>query len=118
MPMMEQSDNLQTDLFTTTPESVNFKGSSFADGVRKIARESERHGYRGTLIYSDNRLADPWTIAVVLIEETERLLPMIALQPVYMHPYTVAKKIATIALLYNRRIAINLIAGGFRNDLI
>src|SRR5690625_5580889 len=43
---------------------------------------------------------------------------MIALQPVYMHPYTVAKKISSIALLYNRQLSLNLIAGVFKNDLL
>lgn len=121
--MIEQSDTLKrdtlkTDLFTTTPQSIAVPGSTFPREVRKIARESEANGYKGTLIYSDNRLVDPWTVATVLIEETENLLPMIALQPVYMHPYTVAKKISSIALLYNRQLSLNLIAGGFKNDLL
>ena len=121
--MIEQSDTLKrdtlkTDLFTTTPQSIAVPGSTFSREVRKIARESEANGYKGTLIYSDNRLVDPWTVATVLIEETENLLPMIALQPVYMHPYTVAKKISSIALLYNRQLSLNLIAGGFKNDLL
>lgn len=109
---------LKTELFTTTPQSVNFTGASFADEVKKIAVESEKYGYRGTLIYSDNRLADPWTVTGLLLGETTSLLPMIALQPVYMHPYTVAKKIATLGLLYKRQISLNLVAGGFKNDLI
>lgn len=106
------------DLFTTTPQSVQFtNGHSFIDEVRRIVRESEEYGFKGTLIYSDNRLAEPWEVCNVLLNETHKLLPMIALQPVYMHPYTVAKKISTIALIYNRKISLNLIAGGFKNDL-
>ncbi|MEX2347257.1 MAG: LLM class flavin-dependent oxidoreductase [Balneolaceae bacterium] len=108
---------LKTELFTTTPQSVNFNEPTFADEVKKIATQSEANGYRGTLIYSDNRLADPWAITGFLLAETKSLLPMIALQPAYMHPYTVAKKISTLGLLYGRQISLNLIAGGFKNDL-
>lgn len=105
-------------LFTTMPQSVEYEGSAFMEELKKIAVQSEKNGYRGTLIYSDNRLADPWMITSVILAETRKLLPMIALQPVYMHPYTVAKKIASIGLMYRRKIALNLIAGGFRNDLL
>ncbi|MEX0721114.1 MAG: LLM class flavin-dependent oxidoreductase [Balneolaceae bacterium] len=108
---------LKTELFTTTPQSVNFSERSFAEEVRKIAIQSENNGYKGTLIYSDNRLADPWAVTSFILAETSKLLPMIALQPAYMHPYTVAKKIATLGLMYERKISLNLIAGGFKKDL-
>jgi alkanesulfonate monooxygenase len=108
----------KTELFTTIPQSIQLDDSTFTHEVSKIAQQSERNGYKGTLIYSDNRLADPWSIASFILAETEHLLPMIALQPAYMHPYMVAKKIATLGLLYNRQISINLIAGGFKNDLV
>lgn len=108
---------LQTDLFTTTPQSVEFDDSTFPEELQKIAKQSEKYGYKGTLIYSDNRLADPWTVTTFILEETENLLPMLALQPAYMHPYTVATKIASLGLLYGRQISLNLIAGGFKNDL-
>jgi len=35
-----------------------------------------------------------------------------------MHPYTTAKMITTISYLYSRRIYLNMVAGGFINDLI
>lgn len=107
----------KTDLFTTTPQSVELSDSTFPAEVRKIAKQSEKYGYKGTLIYSDNRLADAWTVTSFILEETESLLPMLALQPAYMHPYTVATKIATLGLLYGRQISLNLVAGGFKNDL-
>src|SRR5262249_40031896 len=36
---------------------------------------------------------------------------------VYMHPYSVAKIVASIAALYQRRLYLNMVAGGFKNDL-
>jgi alkanesulfonate monooxygenase len=108
---------MDIDLFTTTPQSVEFDQHSFLNELKRISRQSEKYGYKGILVYSDNRLADPWVITGIILAETTHLLPMIALQPVYMHPYTVAKKIASIGLIYDRPIALNLIAGGFVNDL-
>ncbi len=108
---------MNIELFTTTPQSVDFKRDEFLKKLKNIAHQTEAHGYKGILIYSDNRLADPWMITGMILAETEHLLPMIALQPMYMHPYTVAKKISTIGLMYDRPIALNLVAGGFVNDL-
>lgn len=108
---------MDVELFTTTPQSVEYERYFFLNELKRIAQLSEKYGCKGILIYSDNRLADPWMTTGLILAETSHLLPMIALQPVYMHPYTIAKKISTIALIYNRRIALNLVAGGFVNDL-
>src|SRR5262249_702150 len=69
-------------------------------------------------IYTDNGIADPWLVAQIVVENTERLMPLVAVQPIYMHPYAVAKLVSSIAFLHDRRIALNMLAGGFRNDLI
>ncbi|MGH8221639.1 MAG: LLM class flavin-dependent oxidoreductase, partial [Woeseiaceae bacterium] len=34
------------------------------------------------------------------------------------HPYTVAKMITSIAFLHDRRVYLNMVAGGFKNDLM
>jgi len=51
------------------------------------------------------------------LQNTARLLPLVAVQPVYMHPYSLAKKIASLGMLYRRRVYLNMVAGGFRKDL-
>ena len=109
--------SMDIELFTTTPQSVEFDRYHFLKEIKRISQQSERYGYKGILVYSDNRLADPWMMTGIILAETTHLLPMIALQPMYMHPYTVAKKIVSIGLIYNRPIALNLVAGGFVNDL-
>jgi len=43
-------------------------------------------------------------ISQVIIEATERLCPLAAIQPVYLHSYSVAKMITSLAHLYARRI--------------
>jgi alkanesulfonate monooxygenase len=86
--------------------------------VVDVARWSEEAGCDGILIYTDNSLVDPWLLAQVILQNTERLHPLVAVQPVYMHPYTIAKMVTTFASLYRRRIFLNMVAGGFTNDLL
>lgn len=108
---------MNVDLYTTIPGSVTQDRLQFKRDLKRICTQSERYGCKGILVYSDNSLADPWVISTVILDQTRKLIPMIALQPAYMHPYTVAKKISSIALIYGRRIALNLVAGGYTNDL-
>ncbi|MCH8567110.1 MAG: LLM class flavin-dependent oxidoreductase [Balneolales bacterium] len=108
---------METELFTTISESIKSDSVQYLRELKRIAVQSEKYGYKGILVYSDNRLADPWVIAAFLLSETAQLIPMIALQPIYMHPFTVAKKISSIAFMHKRKVALNLVAGGYINDL-
>jgi len=76
------------------------------------------NGCEGILVYTDNRIVDPWLVAQIIIQHTSRLCPLVAVQPVYMHPYSVAKMVASFGYLYHRRIYLNMVAGGFSNDLV
>lgn len=105
-------------LFSTCPPSDESPPALYPEQVRTAARWSEAAGCRGMLVYTDNRRADPWALAQLILQSTERLTPLVAVQPVYMHPYTVAKMMTTLAVLYGRAVHLNLVAGGFRNDLI
>jgi alkanesulfonate monooxygenase len=105
------------ELFATCPQSKDLPVHDYPARVREIARWTDRAGYRGMLIYTDNGLVDPWLVAQLVLESTEQLCPLIAVQPVYMHPYTAAKMVTSFAHLYKRRVFLNMVAGGFRNDL-
>ena len=105
------------ELFSTCPASSNTPREQYLDRVADVARWSERHGCLGMLVYSDNRQVDPWLVAQHVIHHTTELCPLVAVQPVYMHPYTVAKLVTSLAWLHGRRVCLNLVAGGFKNDL-
>src|SRR5207249_655445 len=90
----------------------------FSQRLADVARWSEEAGCTGILIYSDNSLVDPWLAAQFVIEQTNRLSPLVAVQPVYMHPFSAAKMVASLSYLSRRRMSLNMIAGGFRNDLL
>jgi alkanesulfonate monooxygenase len=105
-------------IFSTCPQSKDVDRREYLQQVADIAGWSEDAGYRGILVYTDNGLVDPWLVAQVIIQSTAELCPLVAVQPVYMHPYTAAKMICSLAFLYRRRIYLNMLAGGFKNDLI
>ncbi len=104
-------------LFSTCPPSSGVSASDYLQRVIDVARWSERCGCTGILVYSDNSLVDPWLVSQIIIENTRTLCPLVAIQPVYMHPYAVAKLIASLGNLYRRRMYLNMVAGGFKNDL-
>ena len=105
-------------VFTTSPQSKDVAAAEYAEQIATIARWSEDAGCHGILVYTDNGIADPWLVAQLIIQSTERLSPLVAVQPIYMNPYAVAKMVATLGYLHGRRVDLNMVAGGFRNDLI
>lgn len=105
-------------IFSTCPQSKDVPPADYRRRVADVARWSEQFGCSGILVYTDNGIVDPWQVAQLIVESTERLSPLVATQPIYMHPYTVAKKVSTFAYLYGRRVWINMVSGGFRNDLL
>ena len=106
------------ELFSTCPQSRDLPADQYRRRVADVAAWSDRAGYRGVLVYTDNQLVDPWLVAQLVIESTEQLCPLVAVQPVYMHPYTAANMVSSFAHIYGRRIFLNMVAGGFRNDLL
>jgi len=105
-------------IFSTCPLSAQAQPGTCSRELQEFARSSEDAGYEGILVFTDNSQLDPWLVSQVIIEATERLCPLVAIQPTYMHPYSVAKMITSFAHLYGRRLYLNMVAGGFKNDLL
>lgn len=105
------------EVFSTCPQSVEAEGADYVQRIREVAQWSEQYGCKGMLVYADNRLVDPWLVAQIVMQNTVALSPLVAVQPIYMHPYSAATMISSLGHLYGRRVALNMIAGGFKNDL-
>jgi alkanesulfonate monooxygenase len=114
---MESEGHRGLELFSTCPPSWAVPRDEYLRRVAEVGRWSDEAGYRGILVYTDNSLVDPWLLAQVILQHTESLCPLVAVQPVYMHPYTAAKMVASFAHLYRRRLYLNMVAGGFVGDL-
>ena len=105
------------EIFSTCPQSPDNEPADYARRVAEVAQWSEEYGCKGILVYSDNRLVDPWLVSQLILQETTRLCPLVAIQPLYMHPYAVANLVSSLAFLHGRRIYLNMVAGGFTTDL-
>lgn len=116
MSRAEEHD-AQARLFSTCPPSSAFS-RNYLEEVAAVARWSEGAGCEGILVYSDNSLVDPWLVAQTILRSTDEIAPLVAVQPIYRHPYTVAKMVTSLGWLYGRRVHLNMVSGGFRNDLI
>lgn len=106
------------EVFTTCPPLGSDGGESQLTHLIDVARWSEEHGCKGILVFSDNSQLDAWLLSHVVIQHTRALCPLVAIQPIYMHPYTVANTLTSIGHLYHRRLYLNMVAGGFKNDLL
>ncbi len=104
-------------VYTTCPASTQSAPGQYLHRLREVSRWTESAGCRGLLVYADNTLTDVWLTAQAVIEHTERLVPLVAVQPAYMHPYTAAKAIASLAWIRDRRVDLNLVTGGFAKHL-
>ena len=109
---------MNVEVFSTCPASSDGNLDTYMQRVIDVARWSDELGCKGILVYSDNSQLDPWLVSDVIIQHTRALCPLVAVQPIYMHPYSVAKTVASFGALYRRRIYLNMVAGGFKNDLI
>ncbi|MFC5063793.1 LLM class flavin-dependent oxidoreductase [Actinomycetospora atypica] len=105
-------------IYSTCPQSKDVPAGEYGRAVADVARWSEAAGCTGMLVYTDNGIADPWLVAQQALAATERLAPLVAVQPVYMHPFTAASMVSSLAYLHGRSVHLNMLAGGFRNDLL
>ncbi len=105
-------------VFATCPPSYGARPRDYLQQLLEVARWCDAAGCEGILVYTDNGIVEPWLVAEQILTHTERLAPLVAVQPVYMHPFTVAKIVSSLAFLHGRPVYLNMVAGGFRNDLI
>ncbi|WP_214472599.1 LLM class flavin-dependent oxidoreductase [Mesorhizobium sp. dw_380] len=89
----------------------------YIEEIKTSAIRSERHGFSAMLVYSDHQQFDPWLAASHLMSFTKNISPLVAVQPLYTHPFTVAKLVASLSLIYDRPVHLNFISGGFPHDL-
>ena len=115
--MPQIGNDTEIKLFSTSPQSSAVVRECYLQRIIQVAQWSEEAGCEGILVYTDNSLVDPWLVSHIILQHTTKLCPLVAVQPAYMHPYSVAKMIATFGHLYGRRVYLNMVAGGFKNDL-
>ncbi|MBS2531523.1 LLM class flavin-dependent oxidoreductase [Catenulispora sp. NF23] len=104
-------------VYTTAPSCDGVSGSRFRRLAVDAARWTEAAGYRGLLVYTDNTLVDPWQVAQLMIEHTESIVPLVAVQPLFRHPFDVARAVSSLGFQYGRQVDLNLVTGGFARHM-
>jgi alkanesulfonate monooxygenase len=98
------------ELFTVSPRTPD--ESLYWKNIETVMRLSDRYGYTGLLIFTGNDvIIEPWVVAQRVLAETKQLSPLVAINPLYVHPFTAAKFISSFAHLYGRRTYVNLVTG-------
>jgi alkanesulfonate monooxygenase len=97
-------------VFVISPRTTGL--DAYWNDVHNTIRWSEQHECTGMLIFTGNDVyLDPFSVAQFLLERTKRLSPLIAVNPVYCHPFTAARMIASLAFIYRRKIFLNMVTG-------
>lgn len=103
-------------VYTTVPRVPDTRRHTQA--ALDAVRWSDQHGFDGVLIFAGaGAVLDPWMLASAAVSMTSRIIPLIAVNPVYVHPVAAARMIASIAHIHGRAVALNLITGTAVSDL-
>ena len=106
------------EVFTVISRQEDFQ-EYFTDDIKPAIHLSDEYGYSGMLLFQSNRgNIEPWVFAQELLANSLSLSPIVAVNPVYMHPFSVAKKILTLCGFYGRKIYLNLITGTSKSDMV
>ncbi|MGX9424151.1 LLM class flavin-dependent oxidoreductase [Bradyrhizobium sp. LeoA1S1] len=98
--------------------SRNRDPAKYADELMRVAHFADRNGFEGILLFAGNDVfIEPWSMAQHILARTQHCAPLIAVNPVYLHPFTAAKLISSFALLYGRKVYLNMITGTALSDL-
>lgn len=80
--------------------------------VRAFIQRSEAETFDGILLPDSNAgNLTPWFFADQVYHHSSSLHPFIAVNPVYVHPFYLAKQVANLSLYYDRRVYLNYITG-------
>jgi alkanesulfonate monooxygenase len=96
---------------------VDYGRESYVRELLDVARWIDEAGCRGALVFTDRTAIDAWMVAQAAIANTAAFVPLVAVQPMDMTPFALAKAVASLAMLYGRRVDLNFVSGGFSGDL-
>lgn len=98
--------------------SRNRDPKKYVGELMRVAEFADRNGFEGILLFEGNDVfVEPWAMAQHILAATTQSSPLIAVNPVYMHPFTAAKFVSSFAQLYGRKVYLNMITGTAISDL-
>ncbi|WP_338356172.1 LLM class flavin-dependent oxidoreductase [Yeosuana marina] len=108
--------NHQISIFTTVRRDENT--ISYTDKILELIEANEQYGFSGALFFQNNSNdLEPWVFAQEMFNRSSNQIPLIAINPAYVHPFTAAQKILSYFNLHRRKLFINFIIGTSKSDL-
>jgi alkanesulfonate monooxygenase len=87
--------------------------------IDTTVRLADEHGFTGILAHTGNdTLVDPWLVGQHAMVVSERLRPLVAINPMYHHPFAVAQLVSSLTYRHGRGLFLNLVAGTANNDRV
>jgi alkanesulfonate monooxygenase len=104
-------------IYSTCRSSIGYGQEYHLRKLLESAGWAQDAGFRGGLVYTDNTSIDVWMAAQAAIANTATFVPLVAVQPLDMTPFALARAVSSLAHLYGRQVDINFVSGGFSRDL-
>jgi alkanesulfonate monooxygenase len=80
--------------------------------IQACVQRSAQQGWTGVLLFTGNDTqVEPWLAAQCVLAQAESLSPLVAVNPVYMHPFSAAKMVSSLIHLYGRKVFLNMVSG-------
>lgn len=103
-------ENEGVEVFTISPRTTD--ETQYWKNIEQVIEWSDRYAATGILLFEGNdTFVQPWLAAQAAFARTISLSALVAVNPVYMHPFTAAKMVSSFAYLYGRKTYLNLITG-------
>ena len=97
-------------VFTISPRTLNVE--AYWRNIEQCIAWSSAHQATGILLFEGNdTFVSVWVAAQATFEHSKGLSPLVAVNPIYMHPFSVAKLVNSYAQIYGRKTYLNMIAG-------
>ncbi|WP_165423088.1 LLM class flavin-dependent oxidoreductase [Ktedonosporobacter rubrisoli] len=93
---------------------------NFQNGLEPLIRLSqqwEQQGYDSVLIPVGTGLPDPWIVASVISQHTQKLRLLLALRPGFIAPAVAARMGTTLDYFSQGRVALNIVTGSALNQM-
>lgn len=89
----------------------------YASLLKEHAIHSKECGFAHTLVTVGDKRIDPWIISQAGLSGFDSFNPIVAVNPLYVHPVEVAKKVVALQKLYGKTVSLNLVTGSFFNEM-
>jgi len=93
------------------------KDFDYKEAVKKTVTDSLSLEMKYTLMTVGDKRVDPWIASQYAVHLNPAFSPLIAVNPFYQHPTNILKKIVSLQLFYQSKIAVNLVSGSFFSEL-